>query len=161
MKHIFIVLIIASAVSCAPVQKTSTIRTSNTASQPVNLEREMLNLINSYRTKGYRGYPAVPPLRWNTRLEASAKAHSNYMSGNNILSHTGRNGSDPGARIKAAGYNWSAYGENIAMGQQTVREVVTTWVNSPAHLKNIMNRHVTEMGAAKSGRYWTQVFGRP
>lgn len=147
--------------SCISFQNTSTQNNYPSASSG-NFERDMLQLVNHYRTKGYRsggGYhPPVAPVKWNTQLEAAAKGHSNYMSANNVLSHRGRNGSDPGRRIAAAGYKWSTFGENVAMGQQTAEEVMNTWMRSASHRKNIMNKNVKEMGVAKTGRYWTQVF---
>lgn len=133
---------------------------NNPADASENFQKEILRLVNNYRTKGYKNYPPVAPVKWNNRLEAAAKAHCNYMSSKNVLSHKGRNGSDPGVRIKAAGYNWSSFRENIAMGQQSAREVMGTWINSPSHSRNIMNPNVTEMGVAKTGRYWTQVFAQ-
>ncbi len=56
-------------------------------------------------------------------------------------------------------------GENVAYGQETVAEVMRTWMDSPPHRKNILD-DFTEMGGAvaqgKDGRkYWCVDFGRP
>lgn len=128
-------------------------------------ENELLRLVNEVRSKGYtcggQYYPPVPPLTWNKQLESAATSHANYMNDNKTLSHTGNGGSNPGDRITATGYKWSYYAENIAMGQQTERDVMNSWLSSSGHCKNIMSKSATEMGAAKSGRYWAQVFARP
>lgn len=158
---LFFIAVIALLSSCASFQNASSQNNYPSASSG-SFEQEMLALVNHYRTSGYRSgsvyYPPVAPVKWNRQLESAAKEHSNYMSSNNILSHKGRNGSDPGKRIADAGYKWITYGENVAMGQQTPQEVMNTWMRSTQHRKNIMNKNVKEMGVAKTGRFWTQVF---
>jgi hypothetical protein len=65
-----------------------------------------------------------------------------------------------------AGYEWARYGENIARGQQSAAEVVTGWMNSPAHRENIMDCRLRQMGiglAFDGGEqpYWVQDFATP
>ena len=83
------------------------------------------------------------------------------MNEHDNLSHTGSDGSDPGERLNAVGYEWSTYGENVASGYSTEKDVVEGWLDSPGHCENIMNGNVTEMGVATSSSYWTQVFAKP
>ena len=64
-------------------------------------------------------------------------------------------------RLSKAGYKWSTWAENVAMGQQNEEEVMKSWLSSPGHCANIMNPNVTEVGAAHSGDYWTQLFAAP
>jgi len=47
------------------------------------------------------------------------------------------------------------------MGQQNEEEVMKSWLKSPGHCANIMNPNVTEVGVARSGNYWTQLFATP
>ena len=35
------------------------------------------------------------------------------------------------------------------------------WMNSPGHRANLVNGNFTEVGVARVGNYWTQVFGTP
>ena len=123
----------------------------------------MLQLVNDARKKGCQcgdtWYPPAPPVGWNDQLEAAAFNHSKDMAQNNYFSHTSPNGDKAGNRIRQAGYNWMAYGENIAMGYNTEKEVVAGWIKSPGHCKNIMSRTYKEMGVAKVNSYWTQAFG--
>ncbi len=130
----------------------------------------MLQLVNTARATarmcGTTAYPAVPPLTWDTRLEAAALAHSTDMATNNFFSHTGSDGSSPSQRVTRAGYSWSATGENIAAGQPTETDAMDSWIASPGHCANIMSRNYTQLGAALArggsyGTYWTQEFGRP
>ena len=81
------------------------------------------------------------------------------MAQRNQLTHSSKNGDDPGKRLSKAGYHWRAYAENVAMGYSDERTVIQGWLSSPAHCANIMNPHVKEMGVAHKGKYWTQVFG--
>ena len=78
------------------------------------------------------------------------------MAQHKKFSHTSSDGSNVGTRIKAVGYTWLYYGENIAMGFNGEREVVANWISSPGHCKNIMNKNYKEMGVAAYGGYWTQ-----
>lgn len=125
-------------------------------------ESVLLSLVNNIRksgcTCGSTAMPAVAPVTWNNLLEKAALDHSVDMHKNNYFSHTGRDGSSPGHRITRAGYNWRAYGENIAKGQTTEQEVMNGWLQSEDHCKNIMSSNVNEMGVGRDGNYWTQIF---
>jgi len=62
------------------------------------------------------------------------------------------------------GVSYSTCGENIAAGQETGSEVVTTWMNSEGHRANILNPSFTKMGIGvyasndEYGYYWAQIF---
>ncbi len=121
---------------------------------------------NRYRKLGAQCgnmyFPPVEPVVWNERLAAAAQLHSNDMNENQFFEHTGTGGSTLVSRVEQTGYLYRKIGENLAMGEtQTEVIVVEGWMNSPAHCRKIMNGSFTEMGVARSGIYWTQVFGRP
>ena len=126
-------------------------------------ENLMLQLVNDARASGYScgsDYcPPTTPVSWDTTLESVAHDHSLDMYTNKFFSHTGSDGSNPGQRMNRRGYNWKTYGENIALGYQTEEAVIAGWLNSPGHCKNIMNPNFKDMGIAREGNYWTQVFG--
>lgn len=136
-------------------------------------DQAMLNAVNSFRSQprvcGTRGnFPAVAPLTWSCELKMAALSHSMDMANNNFFSHTGYSGQTLSSRANAAGYAWSALGENIAAGTSSVNSVMQLWIDSPGHCANIMGSSFTNFGAAKfsnsSSRYhvyWTQAFGRP
>ncbi len=130
---------------------------------PVNVDKqELLDLVNEVRQSGCNcggeEMPPVNPVVWNDTLAEVAQNHSDDMNNHNNLDHIGSDGSDAGDRITAAGYIWTTYGENIAVGYTSEQAVIDGWLNSEGHCKNIMNANVTEMGVATSGAYWTQVF---
>ncbi|MGN6492124.1 MAG: CAP domain-containing protein [Agriterribacter sp.] len=123
----------------------------------------LLDLVNEVRTKGCNcggtSMPAVPALTWNDQLGQAAFEHSEDMKENNFFDHDGSDGSNVSIRVSDVGYTWTAVGENIASGQITEQEVMTSWLLSELHCKNIMSTLFKEMGAGRSGNYWTQVLG--
>lgn len=131
--------------------------------EPTPINRTLLlQLVNDARKKGTRCgdafYPATNPVSWNSKLEMAATVHSNDMYVNNYFSHASRDGKKAGTRLEKLGYNWLSYGENIAFGQRSEREVMQGWLSSPGHCKNIMSKTFKEMGVSRVGDYWTQVF---
>ena len=135
------------------------------------MENAALSLINSARAKA-----GCAALAINPKLQSAASGHAKAMARQNFFSHTGKNGSTAKSRINAAGYGWSAIAENIAAGQTSAKEVVSTWLASAGHKKNMLNCTYTETGLAVvyqdddapiSGHqypfryYWVQTFGRP
>ncbi len=130
-----------------PVVNTPTPSTTNEAEQ-------MLALVNEFRKES-----GVPPVVLNTALNTAAFKHSKDMNDNGYFSHTGQNGSSFGERVKNEKYSGFAFGENIAISE-TAKQTFNLWKESPGHKRNILNPNVNEMGIGKSGRYWTQIFGK-
>jgi len=130
---------------------------------PEFIDRELLlQLVNNIRQQGCNCgddyYAATTPVTWNNALEQAALTHCNDMYENNFFSHVSSNGSNLGDRVKKSGYIWSACGENIGKGYISEEDVVSGWLSSPGHCKNLMNPVFKEMGVARTGEYWTQVF---
>ncbi len=125
-------------------------------------KHKILALVNNVRAAGCncggKYFAPAPPVSWNNKLELAANRHTSFMQTSNHLSHTGENGSNAGQRITAAGYQWYSYGENIAAGYGNEEEVVSGWLHSPAHCKNIMNGSFKDMAVSRMGNYWTQDF---
>lgn len=136
----------------APAASSPAAGTSNSATARV------VQLVNSERAKA-----GCAPLTVNAKLTKAAQGHSADMAAHRTMSHTGSDGSSPGDRITAAGYSWSAYGENIAYGYTTPESVMAGWMSSPGHKRNILDCGYKEIGVglAQPGSYWTQDFGTP
>ncbi|MFB6836816.1 CAP domain-containing protein [Streptomyces sp. NPDC056361] len=118
---------------------------------------QVIALVNAERAKAGCG-----PLTANATLTRAAQGHSDDMAARDFFDHTNPDGKGPGDRVTAAGYPWSTYGENIAMGQQTPEQVMDAWMNSSGHRANILNCDFKEIGIgihSSGGPYWTQVFG--
>jgi uncharacterized protein YkwD len=120
----------------------------------------VLCLVNEQRTSRH-----LPPLRANPKLTRSAQGWTNSMVATATFSH----GSDFAARISAAGYRWSAAGENIATGYPTPRAVVRAWMASKGHCQNILGPQFRDLGIGVVARpvrgyasgpaTWTEDFG--
>lgn len=164
LRFIIILSFPALIVSCK-----KDVASSNTTGNPgsnivYNVNKStLLQLVNNVRqtgcTCGTTSMNAVGTVTWNDQLAKATDVHSKDMFTNNYFSHTGLDGTTPGDRITAAGYVWSTYGENIALGYSDEASVMNAWLNSEGHCKNIMNGNFKEMGAGKEGTYWTEIFG--
>lgn len=124
----------------------------------------MLAEVNALRTKGCRcgneNMPAVTPLTFNQNLTSAADSHARDMHRNDFFDHRGSDGDKVADRSTKAGYSWRTIGENIALHPGDLAAVVAGWQDSPGHCKNMMNADYKDLGAARSGNYWVQVFGR-
>ncbi|MES2915011.1 MAG: CAP domain-containing protein [Pseudomonadota bacterium] len=131
----------------------------------------VLTAINAARAKAGCG-----PLRINPKLVAAAKAHARAMAEQNFFAHSGKDGSRFSARIARQGYSYRSAAENIAAGQETAGEVVTSWLQSAGHRRNILDCGKSETGIAvvyqaddrpfQGSRtplryYWVQIFADP
>lgn len=113
-------------------------------------------MLNNVRAQSGAG-----PVTYDARLGAAAQGHANDMLANNYFSHTGLDGSSAGDRIRAAGYDWRTYGENIAKGQRSEAAVLEAWQNSSGHRRNNLNPNFEDFALAKAGSgsntYWVLV----
>lgn len=136
------------------------------------LLRQVLHLVNDVRTSpltcGGERMPAVGTVRIDQRLNRAADDFARQMATRNFFDHDSPDGSGPGDRIDAAGYNWRTYGENIAAGFTDAASVVQGWIDSPGHCKNMMNPSFTHLGlgfaydvTSTYGSYWVQDFASP
>lgn len=131
----------------------------------------VLTAVNAARAKAGCG-----PLRINPKLAAAAKSHARAMAEQNFFAHAGRDGSRFSARIARQGYSYRSAAENIAAGQETAGEVVTGWLRSAGHRRNMLNCGMSETGIAvvyqpddrplRGSRsplryYWVQIFADP
>ena len=136
--------------STTPEQKPSTDFSS--------YQQQVLDLVNAERTK--RGIAA---LTLDSSLSSVATKKSQDMVNKNYFDHTSPTYGSPFDMMKQVGISYRTAGENIAKGQKTPQEVVTAWMNSEGHRKNILNPDFTNLGVgiAKDSNgttYWTQMF---
>ena len=104
--------------------------------------------------------PPKNPVKWNNTLAKAAYGHAVDMDKNNFIDHLGSSGSRIGQRVDRAGYNWRSVAENVAWNSRTVRGAVLGWKDSPGHCLSMMGNY-KEMGAARVGAFWVQVFASP
>jgi|GEM_PF-790765 len=123
-------------------------------------EQKILEFTNKEREK-----EGAPALKMNEKLFQAARDHSRNMARQQILSH-GLDGKQAWDRVSKTGYKYTAVAENVAFNQKSPKGVVTSWMNSPGHRENILNKQYTEIGIGiakdEDGKpYYTQVFARP
>jgi len=92
----------------------------------------------------------LAPLSMNSKLQAAAQAYAEHLAADGQFSHT--DGSQLGDRITAAGYQWSAVGENLGLGQRSPAEIVAGWMNSPGHRANMLNADYVDAGVGIATR---------
>jgi len=142
--------------SAAPSWAAKKRHSSSRLSHEATIE-QLLNLHNARRATD-----GAPALTINAKLQSAAQDYAEYLAKSGKFSHTA-DGS-PGSRVKQAGYKYHAVGENIAKGQSTPSAVVSGWMHSDGHRKNILNKHYREVGFGvakdKKGRtVWVTDFG--
>ena len=121
-------------------------------------QQEVVNLVNKERAKY-----GLSALKSNSSLANVATIKSQDMVNKNYFNHTSPTYGSPFDMMKQFGISYNTAGENIAMGQKTPSEVVTAWMNSEGHRKNILSSNFTQIGVgvaknASGQLYWTQMF---
>lgn len=97
------------------------------------------------------------PLAFDSDLINAARGHSTWMLDADVFSHRGQGGSDPGDRMRAAGYDFTGrwtWGENIAYqgtlgGVPITDDTVRTYeglFESPGHRTNLLGDRFQEIG---------------
>jgi uncharacterized protein YkwD len=130
---------------------------------PQAMRQAVLCLINQQRVTRH-----LPTLHEQTSLDRSAQSWTNQMVRHGQFSH----GADFGARISAAGFDWSTAAENIGTGFETPQGVVNAWMASATgHCQTILSPTYSDVGTGVSSRAvsgsaggpgtWTQDFGLP
>lgn len=123
-----------------------------------SIENQVVTLTNQQRAKY-----GLKPLVADWQLARVARYKSADMRDRNYFSHTSPTYGSPFDMMKNFGISYRSAGENIAAGQRTPQEVVTAWMNSEGHRKNILSAGYTHIGVgyAQGGskqHYWTQMF---
>lgn len=127
---------------------------------PVNpsYEQRVFELVNVERQKN-----GMPDLYFDQDISSVARTKSADMAVNNYFNHYSPTYGMASDMLLMFGITWSAWGENIASGQDTPEVVVNAWMNSPSHRENILSPNFTFIGVGyyidSSGTpYWTQMF---
>jgi hypothetical protein len=103
----------------------------------------------------------VAPLAWSESLYNAAQAHNLAMFSHDSQQHQLPGELNPGARLKAAGYDWQRWGENIYAYPRTVGEAhagfVINWgpgrgglQEPPSHRLRLLRDEYVHMGVAIS-----------
>lgn len=134
-KHHLVLKIVELALFTALFVISASVASASSVSNE-NIE----TLINKERTN--RG---IAPLKDNPMLDQAAFSKSIDMISRNYFDHYAL-GSTPWDFIKNQNYSYLYAGENLAMDFSTSEGIVSAWMNSETHRKNILNPDFTEMG---------------
>lgn len=117
-------------------------------------ERQILDLTNVIRFRN-----KLPALTWHANAAKVARGHSKDMEMNRFFDHVSSStGLDPFQRLKKAGVSYQMAGENIAAGFPDAIEAYESWMNSPGHRKNILEKDFLQLGVGVYYDYFTQNF---
>ncbi len=130
--------------------------------------RAVACLVNWARAQDRRSRLASRP-----KLQRAAALKGERVASCGQFSHTPC-GAAVTAAVRAAGYRYAAFGENLyagGWGQVSARDAVSAWLQSPPHRANVLNRRFRHVGAAPvraSGLLgggdvvvWTATFASP
>ena len=97
------------------------------------------------KTNAARARNGLPPLAVDPSLMNRARNHARWMAGSQNLAHG------------------SGVAENIAMGQTSASEAVSSWMNSSGHRSNMLDGGHTRIGvgvaySSNGTAYWCQQF---
>lgn len=131
------------------------VRAWNDAAQMPDDCREEVRLLNDYREMLGLGALVVEP-----KLSKAADRHCAWMASTGRFDHVedvqGRR--LPEDRCRAEGYG-AEVAENLASGCQDAATAFEGWYRSAGHHRNMVSAMWGQVGTARSGAYWTQVFG--
>jgi uncharacterized protein YkwD len=151
------VVVIASGVACNSPSSSSSLGT------PAETVAALVSATNTERLRS-----GIAALVQDSRLAQAAQWQAEQCASVGEVAHILPQARYPRPedRLAAAGYSWSAYGENLARGHRTPEAAIDGWMRSSEHRANILDPAFTQIGTGfatdSSGRsYYVQVFGRP
>lgn len=120
-------------------------------------------------TNGVRVSSGLGRLAPNPLLSRAAQTKAEDMAARGYFEHTTPEGHKPWDLMAAAGYQYQAAAENLAVGLAADQALITAWMASPDHRHNILNKRYTDIGVGIArGRYKgqetvfvVQMFGTP
>lgn len=90
----------------------------------------------------------LEPLLYNEKLADAARRKAANMLEENYWAHNSPSGKSPWTWIKAAGYNYTYAGENLAKDFGDTSRMISAWMASPTHRDNIVSSKYKEIGIA-------------
>lgn len=87
-------------------------------------------------------------LRLDNELSQAANNKAQDMFSKNYWAHFAPDGTTPWYFISQAGYSYKYAGENLARDFAVSDQVVSAWMNSPTHKKNLLDTRFEDVGFA-------------
>lgn len=129
-------------------------------SSRVELELELLDAVNSWRSSGAfcdgTLFPPTPALEMEPILRCSARLHTKDMVERNYFSLFNPEGQDPQDRMRAAGWQHPLWGENIYHDNDSPTDVVSLWIAAGGdQCRNVVEARYQTIGVGRFGNLWT------
>jgi hypothetical protein len=120
-------------------------------------------------TNAERQNAGLGTVTYNSALSQAASAKAADMFVNNYWAHVSPQGTDPWSFVTSSGYQYQHAGENLARDFSNSRDIVTAWMASPTHKKNLLDPRYKDIGVAVLDGYLNgvettlvvQMFGTP
>lgn len=95
-----------------------------------NQSRMGLDIINCFRYSKY-----LPSLEWDERAYEACLEHAEFVADTGTITHIGADGSTAIERYLKYNpdFKWTAWGENIFLGGETIFDCINGWRNSAQH----------------------------
>jgi uncharacterized protein YkwD len=121
-------------------------------------EAAIVRLVNEHRARH-----GLAPLVYHAALDTVAENHATHQSNVRKMAHGDIGDGTSAERIRSVGWN-GAWGENVAVGQTSAQQVVSEWIASPSHNRNLLDPNFSYIGVGinkgADGRlYFAQEFG--
>jgi hypothetical protein len=100
------------------------------------------------KTNQERATQGLPALQTNDQLNQAALAKAQYMFTQQFWAHVAPDGTQPWKFFRDANYKYSVAGENLARDFSNTGEVMSAWMASPTHRKNILESRYQDIGVA-------------
>ena len=118
--------------------------------------------INAFRQEN-----GLQPLTLSQPLGVAAQTKATDMASRNYFSHVSPDGQGPRELLNNAGYTYNtAFGENLAAGNQSGSATFLQWQNSESHRNIMLGSQFTAIGVGSDynadsqyGWYWAAEFG--
>jgi hypothetical protein len=100
------------------------------------------------RTNQERLTAGISTLKTNPALDQAAQAKAKDMFDHNYWAHVSPTGVQPWSFIKSSGYTYLHAGENLARDFSDASSIVSAWMASPSHKKNLLDPRFQDIGVA-------------
>lgn len=131
-----------------------------TPTRTATAEERLTRLVNQRRAE-----EGCAPLRTDPRLTGAARAYARDMVRRGYYAHNSPEGRFADARMSAAGYDWSAWAENLARGTADPAAVFDGWMDGAMHERNMLDCGYRDTGVAAvpgpDGTVWVQKLAAP